>query len=180
MSAPELHTKRLLLRQWNEEDLPPFAAMNADPHVMEHFPAPLTEKMSDTLARRIMHGLQTKPFGLWAVEVNGTFIGFVGLDEPTFTAHFTPCIEIGWRLTYDAWGHGYAFESATRVLHYAQAGLKFEEVVSFTSKKNIRSIRLMKKLGMTRDPKEDFLHPKLPADHPLAPHVLYRKRLLEQ
>lgn len=177
MPAPILKTKRLILRPWKEEDLSLFAAMNADERVMEHFPATLSREESDAFAKKIMRQFETKDYGLWAVEVPGiaSFIGFVGLIDHDFPAHFTPCIEIGWRLAYNYWGQGYAFEAASKVMDYAFNVLKLDELVSMTAVSNQRSQKLMKKLGMTRNPDDDFENPKLKPGHPLRPHVLYRK-----
>ncbi len=149
-----------------------FAALNADPSVMAWMPAALTLAESNALAQSIQVGLQQNAFGLWAVEVreSQTFIGFVGLSEPAWQAHFTPCVEIGWRLQATAWGQGYATEAANVVLK----SLHLPEVVSFTVPDNRRSRRVMEKLGMRHDPAENFLHPKLPQAHPLSRHVLYR------
>jgi ribosomal-protein-alanine N-acetyltransferase len=182
MSArrPELRTARLLLRRWREPDLAPFAAMNADPEVMEHYPARLTRAESDAFARRIEEGFREDGFGLWAIETlaDGSFIGYTGLARPAFTAHFTsparPATEIGWRLARHAWGHGYATEAAHAVLGFAfgQAGL--HEIVSFTAETNTRSQAVMRRIGMIRHPADDFDHPALPPGHPLRRHVLYR------
>lgn len=178
MTAPTLETERLLLRHWKKSDLPLFAALNADPRVMEHFPKALSKQESDELAGKFEEELQEKKYGLWALEIKASsrFIGFAGLHAPDFSAHFTPCIEIGWRLAYDAWGQGYAIEAASKVLEYAFSVLGLEEVVSFTAAVNFRSIKLMRKLGMFHDKEDDFFHPKLPKGHPLGPHVLYRMR----
>jgi RimJ/RimL family protein N-acetyltransferase len=156
-------TERLLLRAWQESDRAPFAALNADPAVMEHFPAPLTRSESDALIDR-------HP-GLFAVEVreSGAFIGFVGLAVPTFDASFTPCVEIGWRLAHEAWGHGYATEAARAVL--AQALTEHERIVSFTAVGNLRSRAVMERIGM--HPAGEFEHPNLPQGHRLRRHVLY-------
>lgn len=178
MPAPILTTKRLLLRQWKESDLPLFAKMNADSLVMEWFPSTLSKEESDSLAERIQQELKEKEkeYGLWAVEVvkATSFIGFVGLHYQDFPAAFTPCIEIGWRLAYEHWGKGYAFEAASKVIEYAFQTVKLRELVSFTHVKNQRSRKLMERLGMTRRVEDDFEHPKLPKGHPLRPHVLYR------
>ena len=178
MSAPNFQSKRLLLRAWKDEDLSFFAKMNADKRVMEYFPSTLSIEESDELAKKIRWELNEKPYGLWAVEVLDTasFIGFVGLHYQDFLASFTPCIEIGWRLAYDYWGKGYAFEAAHIVVDYAFNTLKLYELVSFTTTQNQRSRKLMEKLGMTRSPKDDFNHPKLPENHPFSLHVLYRLR----
>lgn len=171
-----LETERLLLRLWRAADREPFAALNADPRVMEFFPATLTHAESDALAARIERGLEERGFGLWAVEIPGVaeFAGFVGLEIPSFESHFTPCVEVGWRLAAEHWGRGYASEAARAALRFGfeQVGLK--EIVSFTTRANLRSRRLMERLGMTCRPEDNFEHPGLPAGHPLRPHVLYR------
>jgi len=176
MTAPTLKTARLSLRQWRPEDLAPYAALNADPLVMEHYPRVLTREESDASAARIAGTLGEQRFGLWAVEVVGrhSFIGYVGLAEPRFTAPFTPCVEIGWRLAHEHWGRGYAIEAATAVCDYAFGPLGLDELVSFTTPGDWRSSRVMETLGMRRDPTEDFDHPGLALGHPLRPHVLYR------
>lgn len=176
--APELRTERLLLRGWRAGDLEPFAALNADSEVMEHFPATLTRAQSDAMADRVRAHLTEHGWGLWAVEVvdGPAFVGFVGLARPAFEAHFTPAVEIGWRLARPAWGYGYAPEAGRAVLSYAFAELGLDEVVSFTSVGNANSRRVMEKLGLTHDPADDFDHPNLPADSPLRRHVLYRIR----
>lgn len=171
-----IETGRLVLRRWREDDKEPFAALNADPVVMEHFPATLTREESDTFVERIEAAFEERGFGLWAVEADGVFIGFTGLQVPRFTAHFTPCVEIGWRLARSAWGHGYATEAARAALEHGFGTLGLTEVVSFTAVPNVRSQAVMRRLGMTRDPGEDFDHPVLPEGHPLRRHVLYRAR----
>lgn len=172
-----IETERLILRQWQPGDLPAFAAMNADPRVMEFFPSTLSEAQSNAFAGRVTQRFADRGFGLWAVEVRGgaPFIGFVGLSVPSFDAHFTPCVEIGWRLAYAAWGKGYATEGAHAALAYGFSILKLEEIVSFTTVANVRSRAVMEKLGMRRDPADDFDHPSIPEGHPQRPHVLYRK-----
>ncbi len=176
LSPDSLRTGRLLLRRWRPGDLEPFAAMNADPEVMELFPAPLDRASSDALVERIEAGFAEHGFGLWAVEAapNNGFIGFTGLSVPGFEAAFTPAVEIGWRLARRAWGQGYATEAARAALHAAFGPLGLAEVVSFTSVANLRSQAVMRRLDMTHDPTEDFDHPSLPPDHRLARHVLYR------
>ncbi len=169
-------TTRLHLRTWRDEDLPVFAAMNADPNVMEFFPKTLDRSESDALATRIRDGLARRGFGLWAVEVPGVagFIGFVGLSVPAFEAHFTPCVEIGWRLAREHWGRGYATEAARAVLEFGFQDLALDEIVSFTVPANLRSRRVMERIGMTHSPADDYDHPLLPEGHPLRRHVLYR------
>jgi RimJ/RimL family protein N-acetyltransferase len=173
-----LRTERLVLRGWCEEDLAPFEALNADPAVMEHFPGTLSRAESDAFAARVRSELAARGFGLWAVEVPGVarFIGFTGLAVPHFEAHFTPCVEVGWRLARAHWGRGYAPEAARAALAHAFGPLGLAEVVSFTSVGNARSRRVMEKLGMTHDPRDDFDHPALAPGHPLRRHVLYRVR----
>jgi RimJ/RimL family protein N-acetyltransferase len=176
MSAPILETARLWLRCWRDDDLEPFASLNADHRVRQHFPHTLDREQSDKEAAWIRNGMSNRDFGLWAVEVPGTanFVGFTGLSVPYFKAHFTPCVEIGWRLAFDYWGKGYATEAASAALAYAFQSLDLEEVVSFTVPANRRSIAVMERLGMTRSPTDDFAHPGLPDGHPIRPHVLYR------
>lgn len=175
-SAPELRTERLLLRAWRDEDRSAFAALNADPEVTEHFPSTLTREQSDELVDRIVLGHAERGFGLWAVEVPGVaeFIGFIGLAVPGFEAAFTPCVEVGWRLERSAWGHGYASEGAREVLRFAFGDLGLDEVVSFTAVPNLRSQRVMQRIGMTYDAADDFDHPRMPPGDPLRRHVLYR------
>jgi len=176
MPAPTLRTPRLLLRGWRDEDLAPFAALNADPAVMEHFPAVLGRAESDALAARIAAQFDARGFGLWAVEAPGVapFLGFVGLAVPRFTAPFTPCVEIGWRLARDFWGRGYALEAAQAAFDFAWGPADLAALVSFTAPANRRSVALMERLGMRRDPAEDFDHPLLAEGHRLRRHVLYR------
>jgi RimJ/RimL family protein N-acetyltransferase len=181
-NAEHLNTERLLLRRWRPEDREPFAALNADPVVMEHFPARLTPAESDASIERIEAGIDEHGFGLWAVEVTepgplqGQFIGFTGLSVPRFQAHFTPAVEIGWRLARPAWGHGYASEAARRALAIAFGQYHLPEVVSFTTTTNVRSQAVMRRIGMTHDPADDFDHPSLPPGHRLERHVLYRAK----
>jgi ribosomal-protein-alanine N-acetyltransferase len=169
-------TPRLVLRRWRAADRAPFAAMNADPAVMAYFPAPLTRAESDALADAIEAHHAARGFGLWALEIPGVapFAGFVGLSVPGFTAPFTPCVEIGWRLAAAHWGRGYATEAAFGVLAHAWDVVGLDEVVSFTTAGNDRSRAVMTRIGMRHDSGSDFDHPRLPAGHPLRPHVLYR------
>jgi RimJ/RimL family protein N-acetyltransferase len=172
----EIQTDRLRLRRWLPDDRVPFALLNADPRVTEFLPGPLARAESDALAARIEAHFTQHGFGLWAVDViNGApFIGFIGLSVPAFVAHFTPCVEIGWRLSADHWGCGYATEGAGAVLAFGFDRLGLEEIVSFTVPDNVRSRRVMEKIGMTYAPADDFDHPSLPAGHRLRRHVLYR------
>lgn len=171
-----IRTKRLLLRHWRESDFELFARLNADPKVMEYFPSTLERQESNDFAQRISTQLEEQGWGLWAVSIpnNADFIGFIGLSEPSFNAHFTPAIEIGWRLAYEFWGQGYATEGALAVLKFGFEVLNLDEIVSFTTVANKRSINVMEKIGMHRNPDDDFEHPRLPIEHPLRLHVLYR------
>jgi RimJ/RimL family protein N-acetyltransferase len=173
-----IDTLRLRLRRWRDEDLPAFAAMNADPKVMEFFPKALDRTESDGLASRICEAFARRGFGLWAVEVPGgaKFIGFVGLSVPGFSAHFTPCVEVGWRLAHEHWGHGYASEAARAAIAFGFERVGLDEIVSFTTAANRRSRAVMERIGMTHTPDDDFDHPVLPEGHPLRRHVLYRVR----
>ena len=175
VAAPRA-SARVLLRPWRDADRAPFAALNADPGVMAFFPRRLTHPESDALVDRILDHFARYGFGSWALELPGVtpFAGFVGLAVPGFTAHFTPCVEIGWRLAVGHWGRGYATEAARLVLAHAFGPLGLTEVVSFTAEGNRRSRAVMERLGMRHDAAEDFDHPGLPDGHPLRWHVLYR------
>ena len=172
----ELRTDRLVLRQWRPQDREPFGALNDDPGVMEHFPAHLTREQSDAMADRITTFLDAHGWGLWAVEVaqSGEFVGFTGLSVPRFEEHFTPCVEVGWRLARSAWGHGYATEAARASLAHGFGPLGLEEVVAMVVPGNVRSQGVMRKLGMTRDEGADFDHPLIPEGSPVRRHRLYR------
>jgi ribosomal-protein-alanine N-acetyltransferase len=167
---------RVCLRRWRDEDREAFAAMNSDPRVMEFFPSRLSRVESDALADRIQEHFRAQGFGLWAIEIPDVapFIGFAGLAVPRFSARFTPCVEVGWRLAFEHWGRGYATEAARLALAYGFGSLALSEVVSFTSTGNHRSRAVMERLGMRRDPADDFDHPALAESHPLRRHVLYR------
>ena len=165
-----------MLRRWRPDDRDAFARLNADPVVMRYFERPLTREESDAMADRIERQFDEHGYGLWAAEVidHVPFIGFVGLSVPTFAAHFTPAVEIGWRLDRPFWGFGYATEAAHAVLEDGFGRVGLREIVSFTSQINIPSIRVMERIGMGHDPEDDFDHPNLPQGHPLRRHVLYR------
>ncbi len=177
MTAPsEIRTPRLRLRRWLADDREPFAAMNADPLVMEHFPRVLSRQESDTFANAIEQHFETHGFGLWVLEVPGVvpFAGFVGLAIPSFEEPFTPGVEVGWRLAREHWGRGYATEGARAAVTFGFMSLELDEIVAFTVSSNDRSRRVMEKLGMTWNPGDDFDHPRLPEGHALRRHVLYR------
>jgi len=184
-----LTTARLVLRRWRAADREPFQALNADPRVMEFFPSVLTPKETDKAIARIEQHFDRHGFGLYDAELieTETFIGFIGLNIPTFEAPFMSApgssrtglrpsgvIEIGWRLAYDCWGQGLASEGARAVVRHAFERLRLPSLVSFTTTANLRSRRVMEKIGMVHDPSGDFDHPRLAEDHPLRRHVLYR------
>ena len=171
-------TERLILRQWCESDLEPFAALNADPHVMEFFPHTRTRKQSDETAHRIVSHIDAHGFGLWALERcdTGEFIGFTGMMHVDFDAGFLPAVEIGWRLAADQWGNGFATEAARACMAYGFETLQLDEVVSFAVTDNWRSRRVMERIGMHRDPSRDFDHPDMAAGSPLRRHVFYAIR----
>lgn len=187
-SAPgpqrEIRTERLRLRPFHARDQPALAALNADPRVMEFLSGVLTREQSDALAARILAHAATHGFGPWTIEVMGEvpgevpgradFVGLVALMIPAFQAAFTPCVEIAWRLSASHWGHGYATEAAQAALRHGFMDLGLPEIVAFTVPANVRSRRVMERLGMQRDAAADFLHPNLPEGDPLRPHVLYR------
>jgi RimJ/RimL family protein N-acetyltransferase len=178
VSADPVPTARLRLRRWHDRDRAPLSAMHADPRVMAHLHGTLSPAQSDALYDRFQVHFAERGFGFWAVEIPGVtdFAGFLGVAVPRFTAHFTPCVEIGWRLAAEHWGQGYATEGARAALDFAFTELSLAEVVAFTVPDNRRSRRVMEKLGMTHDPADDFEHPFLPIGDPLRPHVLYRLR----
>lgn len=142
-----MQTTRLLLRDWRDEDRQPFAALNADPCVMEHFPKLPSRAESDAAVDRIEAHFRERGFGRWAVEIPGvtSFAGFIGLNYPRFEASFTPCVEIGWRLAAEYWGQGYATEGTRAALKYGFETLGLSEILSFTVPTNIRSRRVMEK-----------------------------------
>ena len=171
-----IKTDRLTLRQFTAADYPTMALINGDPKVMECFPAPMTRAQSDAMMDRIAAHWQTHNFGLFALEIRNTgqLIGFTGLTHPPYETAFTPCVEVGWRLTPEAWGQGFAFEAATACVNWGFNDLDVDEIVSFTYEGNARSRRLMERLGMRHNEVEDFDHPMLPSDSPLLRHVLFR------
>lgn len=183
MSTPVLRTERLLLRGWREEDKVPFAVLNGDVDVMEHFPSTLTREQSDQMVDVLAAAWERRGHGLWAVERHdtGVFIGFVGLSSPTWhvdplagAAAITPCVEVGWRLARPQWGHGFAPEAALAALDFALEVVELprDEVVSFTTTANLKSRRVMEKIGLRRDPTRDFDHPMTPGWYGQR-HVVY-------
>ncbi|MCZ1012812.1 GNAT family N-acetyltransferase [Streptomyces noursei] len=170
----ELLTDRLTLRRWRAADLEPWAAMNADPEVREHLGDVLTREQCDASVARFQAEFDQRGYGWWAVEVRttGEFIGFAGLDRVDDGLPFTG-VEIGWRLARSAWGHGYATEAATAVLAYGFDTLGLPEILAVTTATNLRSQAVMRRIGMTRDPADDFDDPAAP-EGPLRPNVLFR------
>lgn len=173
MDAPTLRSARLILRPWRDEDREPFAALNADPRVMEYFPALLTREESDGAVQRIRDHFDREGFGLWALEIPGVapFIGFTGLVRPGFM----PGVEIGWRLAHAYWGTGYATEAARVAAAFGFDTLGLDEILAMVVPANLRSQRVMAKLGMVRDRAADFDHPRIP-DGPARRHWLFRLR----
>lgn len=174
--APTLVTERTILRQWRLEDLPLFAALNADRDVMRHFPTTLDRAQSDAVAHRLAQHLERHGYGPWALEIPGVtpFAGFVGLMRVGFDAPFAPAVEIGWRLAQAWWSKGYATEAASAATQFAFETLGLDELVSFTVPANARSRAVMQRIGMHHCPDEDFMHPLIPPGHRLRRHVLYR------
>jgi RimJ/RimL family protein N-acetyltransferase len=174
----ELRTARLRLRAWRDDDLDAFAALSADPVVMEYLRPVDSRAASDAIAVQVRGHFVEHGFGFWIVERSDSaaVIGVVGLAHVAFAAPFTPAVEIGWRLTPAQWGHGFAAEAASAALDDGFGRLDLREIVAFTVPANRRSQRLMARLGMARDPHDDFDHPRVPAGHPFRRHVLYRLR----
>ena len=173
---PQIMTERLLLREWQPQDRAPFARMNADPRVAEHLGNPLDSAESDALLDQFVARCAADGYGVWAVEQLevGAFLGFTGLSPVLFEAPFTPATEVEWRFVPESWGHGYATESARAALGFGFESRGLEEIVAFTVPANVRSRAVMERLGMTRDPRDDFDHQGLPPGHQLQGHVLYR------
>ena len=173
----EIRTDRLLLRQFRDDDLLSLSKINGDPMVMEFIGPPLNDDQSDAMFARSRLSWNENGFGKFAVELPGEndFIGYVGLAIPPFQSHFTPCVEIGWRLTSQYWGHGYATEAAKAVRNFAFNTVGLLEIVSFTTPRNLQSQRVMEKIGLIRDSRDDFEHPNKLKDDPLRMQVLYRR-----
>lgn len=171
-----IETSRLILRKWQNSDLDPFIAMGQDPLVMEYFPDLLTPEKSSAMINRIKAIYKENGFCFYACELktSGDFIGFIGLSIPGFKAHFTPCVEIGWRLASQHWGKGYATEGALKCLEIGFKEFNLDEIVSIAVKNNYKSHNVMNKIGMQRDTNGDFLHPNFAPNHNLSPHILYR------
>lgn len=173
-----LQTERLFLRHWQDSDLHRFADLNADPLVRRYFPTLLSRAESDAEADKIRRAMSKNSYGFWAAELkdDNQFIGFVGLYNVTIDAHFSPAVEIGWRLAHKYWNRGYATEGARAALQYGFESLHQNEIVAYTVTENTASRRVMEKLGMIHNSADDFNHPLLPIEHPMSRHVLYRIR----
>jgi len=171
----ELKTKRLLLRQWHDKDLPEFACLNADSAVMKYYPNTLNSQQSNAIAEKLRALISERGWGLWAVETlsDNEFIGFVGLHKPVHELPCTPCIEIGWRLAREHWGNGYATEAAIASVNFGFEELDLSEIFSFTSVTNTKSRKVMERLRMINQ-NMNFEHPVIPEASPLREHVLYR------
>ncbi len=171
-----LETERLILRTWKDADKIDYYRINQDPKVIEHLPGSITVEESSTFADKTNLKQSERGFCLWAAELKITkeFIGFIGLNYTDWPAHFTPAVEVGWRLGSPFWGNGYATEGAIASLNFGFNKCGLNEIVSFTVPANIRSIKVMERIGMKHDLEGDFAHPNLPADHRLSKHVLYR------
>ncbi len=166
-------TERLIFRDWTERDLDEFRIMNKDHRVMEYFTKTLTDEETDRFYQVIQEEFRNYGYGLYAVETkhNHDFIGFIGFHWASFPSAFTPCIEIGWRLKYEAWGNGYATEGAKACLNYGFETLGIKKVYSFTSKINLPSENVMKKIGLEKV--SEFEHPNIQEGNPLRSHLLY-------
>lgn len=171
-----IETERLFLRTWEEKDIEPFYAMNQDPKVIEYLLGPMSLERAKEFPRIMNAQQKEKKYSLWAVEIkeSGEFIGFIGLNYTDWEAHFTPAVEVGWRLDSKYWGNGYAPEGAKACLEYGFNKIGLEEIISFTVPENTNSRRVMEKIGLKREKKDDFIHPRLPKAHRLLQHVLYR------
>ena len=171
-----IETERLILRTWQKEDAKAYFQINQDPKVIEFLRGPLTREQVQDFIQYVRHHGEQYGYTTWAVELKetGVLMGFIGLNYVDWPAHFTPAVEIGWRLGSQYWGKGYATEGAKAALAYGFEQCNLHEIVAFTVPANIRSIRVMEKIGLELDINGDFAHPKLPQDHPLSKHILYR------
>jgi len=176
MKLATLKTDRLILRPWRAADREPFAAMSADPEVMRYLMPVADRTESDAIADRLAAHIEEYGFGFWALEAPGVapFVGFTGLLHVGDDMPFAPAVEIGWRLAREHWGKGYSSEAAMASLAYGFETLKLDEIVALTVPANSRSQAVMKRIGMSRDPADDFEHPRLADGDPLKSHVLYR------
>jgi len=171
-----IETARLILRNWRDADEEPWIAMNADPRVMEFFPSTYDRAKALSLIPLMRSDLERDGYGWWVVEPKQgpSFAGVIALQEVPFKAHFTPAHEIGWRFAFESWGHGYVTEGAAAVLEFAFKQFRWNEIIAMTSVLNLRSQRVMERLGMTRDTADDFDHPRIEEGHRLRRHLVYR------
>lgn len=169
-----IYTERLLLRAWEKNDLTDLIQLNADPEVMRFFPSVLTKEESEKLLDKMLRHFENFGFGIWRMEEKNTkeFIGFTGLHQVGEDMDFAPAVEIAWRLKKEYWGLAYATEAALFSVGYAFSELGLDQLVSYTTKTNLRSEKLMQRIGMRK--MGEFTHPRLSPGHPLAPHVLYK------
>jgi RimJ/RimL family protein N-acetyltransferase len=176
IDSPIIETERLILRQWRDDDLDAFAQMSMDPRVMAFFPSVQDRQTCQDTVAWIAASFAEVGFAYWSVEIKGasSFVGLIGLSIPSFQATFTPCVEVGWRLAHDYWGHGYATEGALASLKFGFETKGLNEIVAFCVHNNMASRAVMERIGMTRDVAGDFDHPSLDPASPLCPHVLYR------
>lgn len=171
-----IETEKLFLRTWEEKDIEPFYSMNQDPKVIECLAGPMDIEQVKVFIKKMNTQQEERNYSLWAVEIkeSGEFIGFIGLNYTDWEADFTPAVEVGWRLDSKYWGNGYAPEGAKACLDYGFNKIGLKEIISLTVPFNSNSRRVMEKIGLERDLNGDFIHPKLPKDHRLSQHVLYR------
>lgn len=172
----QLETDRLIIREWRDEDIVPFSSMNSDLEVMRYFVKPMTFEQSVLMVEKMRSVFESKGYSFYCVEerISGLFVGLTGIAPVLLDVDFSPATEIGWRISRQFWGRGYAPEAANAVLNYARDVVQLEEVVSFTSENNLNSQRVMEKIGMLYDPDGDFMHPNVSAGNALSKHVLYR------
>lgn len=168
--------KAPLLRQWKDSDIEPFAQMNSDPEVMRYFLAPMTRAEALDMFVRLRDAIDRRGWGVWAVEMEGAFAGMIGLNVPQWHLPFSPCTEVLWRLRKEFWGRGLAYSAASEAIEFGFSKIGLNEIVAFTTPPNLRSIRLMERLGFDRDLDGDFDHPAVPEGHSLRQHILFRKK----
>ncbi len=171
-----IETERLILRTWKEEDIEPYFLINQDSKVLKYLLGPLTREHIQEVIERMNAQQNERDYTLWAAELKSSkqMIGFIGLNYTDWKSKFTPNVEIGWRLGSQYWGNGYAPEAAKACLDYGFNKINLKEIISFTVPSNAKSLKVMEKIGLKRDFKNNFAHPKLPHDHHLSQHILYR------